>query len=115
MRDVYNAKGNPAVKSGKKTEEEVILEFIETFEVGGISVPVAEDGSFQTVMLPQWGVNLIDAWAEDEYGNQSKLSPSFQYSSQYLGYADATLEDVIQGKLPAHHMEAAEASEPTRY
>jgi len=35
LREVYSAKGHPDVKSGKKTEEEVLLEFIETFEVGG--------------------------------------------------------------------------------
>jgi len=36
LREVYSAKGHPDVKSGKKTEEEVLLEFIETFEVGGV-------------------------------------------------------------------------------
>jgi len=36
LRECYSAKGHPDVKSGKKTEEEVLLEFIETFEVGGV-------------------------------------------------------------------------------
>jgi Ca2+-binding EF-hand superfamily protein len=32
IRGVYNAKFHPDVKKGKKTEEEVLLEFLETFE-----------------------------------------------------------------------------------
>jgi len=36
LREVYSAKGHPDVKSGRRTEEEVLLEFIETFEVGGV-------------------------------------------------------------------------------
>merc|ERR1712046_148559 len=31
VRQIYSAKGNPQVRSGKKTEEEVLLEFIDTF------------------------------------------------------------------------------------
>lgn len=33
LKGVYNAKGHPDVKSGKKTEEEVVQDFLETFEV----------------------------------------------------------------------------------
>ena len=47
-------------------------------------------------MLPAWGINLINAWAEDEYGNQSKLSPTYQYSSAYLDYEEKALTDVVQ-------------------
>lgn len=32
IKGVYNARNHPDVKQGKKTEEEVLLEFIETFE-----------------------------------------------------------------------------------
>ena len=32
IRGVYNAKMHPAVKQGKKTEEQVLQEFLETFE-----------------------------------------------------------------------------------
>ena len=69
---------------------------IDMFEINGLPVEIAEDGSFETFMLPTWGVNLINAWAEDEFGNQSKLSPSFQYSAAYLDYEDKALKDVIQ-------------------
>lgn len=33
IRDVYNAKNHPDVRQGKKTEEEILLEFLETFEM----------------------------------------------------------------------------------
>ena len=32
IKDTYNAKNHPDVKSGKKTEEEVLCEFLDTFE-----------------------------------------------------------------------------------
>ncbi len=32
IKNIYNARFHPDVKSGKKTEDEVLLEFIETFE-----------------------------------------------------------------------------------
>lgn len=33
LKGVYNAKCHPDVKSGKKTEEEVLAEFLDTFEM----------------------------------------------------------------------------------
>ena len=33
IRDVYNAKKHPDVINGKKTEEEVLGEFLDTFEL----------------------------------------------------------------------------------
>ena len=32
LKGVYNARGHPDVKSGKKTEEDVLYEFLDTFE-----------------------------------------------------------------------------------
>jgi len=32
IKDVYNGKMHPDVKAGKKTEDEVLMEFLETFE-----------------------------------------------------------------------------------
>ena len=32
LKDVYNARMHPDVKAGKKTEQEALLEFLETFE-----------------------------------------------------------------------------------
>lgn len=33
VRGVYNAKQHPDVKQGKKTEDEILMEFLETFEM----------------------------------------------------------------------------------
>lgn len=33
IKGVYNAKSHPLVKSGKKTEDEILGEFLETFEM----------------------------------------------------------------------------------
>ena len=32
IKGIYNARSHPEVKSGKKTEDEILGEFIETFE-----------------------------------------------------------------------------------
>ncbi len=32
LKDVYNAKAHPDVKQGKKTEDQVLTEFLHTFE-----------------------------------------------------------------------------------
>jgi len=32
IKNVYSAKNHPDVKSGKKTEDEVLMEFLDTFE-----------------------------------------------------------------------------------
>jgi len=33
VKQFYNAKNHPDVKSGKKTEDEILLDFLETFDV----------------------------------------------------------------------------------
>ena len=33
IRGVYNAKNHPDVKSGKKTEDDILGEFLDTFEI----------------------------------------------------------------------------------
>jgi len=33
IKGTYNAKMHPDVKAGKKTEDEVLMEFLDTFEV----------------------------------------------------------------------------------
>jgi Ca2+-binding EF-hand superfamily protein len=33
VRQVYNAKSHPDVKSGKKSEDDVLMEFLDTFEI----------------------------------------------------------------------------------
>jgi Ca2+-binding EF-hand superfamily protein len=33
LKGVYNAKQHPDVKSGRKTEDEILAEFLDTFEI----------------------------------------------------------------------------------
>ena len=66
------------------------------FEIGGEKVPVAEDGSFTYEHLPAWGTNILLALAEDNYGNITKLSPTFQYSSEFLSFVETDVQGVKQ-------------------
>ncbi|MCB9730350.1 MAG: hypothetical protein H6744_03460 [Deltaproteobacteria bacterium] len=69
---------------------------VDSFTVNGKAVPVAADGSFSLQMLPRWGVNLIDAHAADGFGNVTKLTPTFAYSSEYLSYVEKDAQGVKQ-------------------
>jgi hypothetical protein len=69
---------------------------VESFILNGKSVPVGSDGTFKTQLLPKWGVNLIDAHAADGFGNITKLTPTFAYSSQYLDYVEQNVQGVKQ-------------------
>lgn len=52
IRQKYNAKMHPDVKSGKKTEDEVLQDFLDTFEQHyAMSHPDARDG---VVTLDEW-------------------------------------------------------------
>ena len=75
----YNAKNNPDVKSGKKTEEEVYTEFIETFQMNHdnrvgprnkrvtleefldyynfVSMGIEDDDYFVTMIQNEWKIN----------------------------------------------------------
>jgi hypothetical protein len=45
IRQTYNAKFHPDVKAGKKTEDEVLMEFLDTFEIHfSINNPASRDG-----------------------------------------------------------------------
>jgi calcyphosin len=79
IRGVYNAKQHPEVKAGKKTEDEVLFEFLDTFEMhhsekvedkrdGGVStsewieyynhvsMSIDEDVYFETMMNTVWNL-----------------------------------------------------------
>lgn len=79
IRGVYNAKQHPEVKAGKKTEDEILFEFLDTFEQhhsdnvadkrdGGVSVgewieyynhvsmSIDEDVYFETMMNTVWNL-----------------------------------------------------------
>ena len=93
IKDVYNAKNHPDVKLGKKTEEEVLSEFLDTFELhyslqhgGGskdrvisfdefieyytnISMSVEDDRYFELMMTNAWNLNNVShgkGWAGEQ-------------------------------------------------
>lgn len=66
------------------------------FLINGETVDVRADGTFDYLQLPFWGLNVINCFAVDSYGNESKLSPTFLYSSEYLPYVETDAEGVRQ-------------------
>ena len=82
IRDVYNATRHPDVISGRKTEEQVLLEFLETFEThhniqnngrsdgqvtldefieyyNNVSMSVEDDRYFELMMTNAWNLNNV--------------------------------------------------------
>ena len=102
VKQVYNARGHPDVKSGKKTEEDILGEFLETFEthhniLGGndrevtreefeeyynnVSASVDNDQYFELMMNNAWKLNEAPAytqnkaWRSDEEGGAFGAAP----------------------------------------
>ena len=82
IKDVYNAKNHPDVKLGKKTEEEVLSEFLDTFEqhyalnhpgsrdkkitfdefieyYNNISMSIEDDRYFELMITNAWNLNNV--------------------------------------------------------
>lgn len=81
IKNIYNAKHHPDVKLGKKTEEEVLIEFIDTFEMhysllhpgvrgdkvisfdefveyyNNVSMSIEDDRYFELMMTNAWNLN----------------------------------------------------------
>jgi hypothetical protein len=80
IQGVYNAKHHPDVKTGKKTEDEILYEFLDTFEMhhslknpdqkdriisqdefteyyNNISVSIDDDRYFEVMMTNAWNLN----------------------------------------------------------
>lgn len=82
IKGVYNAKNHPDVKLGKKTEEEVLADFLETFELhyslqhpgskdkkitfdefieyyNNVSMSIEDDRYFELMMTNAWNLNNV--------------------------------------------------------
>ena len=81
IKDVYNTRSHPAVLSGKKTEDEVLAEFLDTFEYhfnllnmnktkdqrisleefieyyNNISMSIPDDQYFEVMMTNAWNLD----------------------------------------------------------
>jgi hypothetical protein len=64
------------------------------FEINDQAVSVDAAGNFTTEITPDWGVNVIRAVARDEYGNISKYSPAYAYSTEYVSFIEQDAKGV---------------------
>ena len=54
IRQTYNAKQHPDVKSGKKTEDDILMEFLDTFEDHFCDMKGQEDSRDGKITMPEW-------------------------------------------------------------
>jgi hypothetical protein len=68
IRGVYNAKNHPDVKQGKKTEEEILLEFLETFELHhNMNMKTSNDSIVTKEEWEEYYNNISSSIDNDEY------------------------------------------------
>lgn len=82
LMGMYRASEHPAVTERTKTSEEIMVEFLETFEVGGViegkvakeefvnyykcvSAATESDSVFELLLRKTWGIPTKEAWAPD--------------------------------------------------
>lgn len=104
IKYVYNAKNHPDVRSGKKTEEDIFGEFLETFEThhnilkgnrdrrvtkdewieyyNNVSMSIDQDEYFETMMNNAWrlngAVNYSKGWSADYTDKPSNNKQVYQ-------------------------------------
>lgn len=99
IKSFYNAKRHPDVIQGKKTEDDVLMEFLETFEVHhsacesrapdhivtkeefveyyeNISASCDNDQYFELMMNNAWKLNEANKTYAKGWGNEAASSPS---------------------------------------
>lgn len=119
IRGVYNAKFHPDVKAGKKTEDNVLLEFLETFEqhhnlftgesadhiitreewieyYENVSMSIDDDKYFELMMNNCWKINGASTTKNDKKGWSDKQdntnSKSQNLQQNYQSKRQQTLE-----------------------
>lgn len=88
IRQYYNARGHPDVRSGKKSEEDVLMEFLDTFELhhglltgdrgdrritrdefeeyyNNVSASIDEDPYFELMMTNTWKLAEVPAYSKN--------------------------------------------------
>ena len=94
IKGVYNARMHPEVKAGKKSEEEVLLEFLETFEHHHNLV--AGEGADHTVDKEEWfeyyeNISMsidLDSYFELMMNNCWKMNSNTTYNNDKKGWAN---------------------------
>lgn len=54
IRQSYNAKDHPDVKAGKKTEDDILSEFLDTFEDHHCDIAGNADARDGIIEMPEW-------------------------------------------------------------
>ena len=68
IKELYNAKNHPDVKLGKKTEEEALSEFLDTFELHyGLSHPDSRDRKISLDEFIEYYTNVSMSIEDDRY------------------------------------------------
>ena len=68
IKETYNAKNHPDVKKGKKTEEEVLAEFLDTFEIHhAMKHPEDRDGKVTLKEFIEYYTNISSTIDNDQY------------------------------------------------
>jgi hypothetical protein len=68
IKSSYNAKMHPDVKAGKKTEDEILLEFLDTFEVHhAMKTPGDRDGKVTPKEFLEYYNNVSASIDDDQY------------------------------------------------
>jgi hypothetical protein len=85
--------GSPIALTGSVSDSngEVVL-----FEINDEPVSVDADGNFTFEVTPEWGVNVLRAVARDEFGNLTKYSPAYAYSSDYVSFVEQDAKGVVE-------------------
>ena len=68
IKDTYNAKNHPDVKKGKRTEEEILSEFLDTFEIHhAMKHPDDRDGKITLKEFTEYYTNISSTIDNDQY------------------------------------------------
>lgn len=125
IRGVYDARGHPDVKSGKKTEDEILGEFLETFEThhnisdlsqrdrsvtkdefeeyyNNVSASVDDDKYFELMITNAWKLGQQapkrESWAGEVGGRGGRNAPASRGGDQ--AYAGQVNRRDAQAKTP---------------
>ena len=100
IRGVYNGKFHPDVKSGKKTEEEILLEFLETFEQHhNVFSGESADHVVSKEEWVEYYENTSMSIDDDKYfelmiNNAWRINDNTTYNNEKKGYSDDTKTNV---------------------
>ena len=89
IKQFYNAKNHPDVRSGKKTEDEILADFLETFDVhrsmsAGDELSKAHDGKVTLNEFMDYYSNVSASIDDDEYF-QVMITNAWNLDNQKFG------------------------------